>query len=72
MKRGMKRDYIEKLYELQDEKYREFQSKLIPSIDSNTMIGVRTPELRKLAKSLAKEEDVEEFFDEDLDKETEE
>lgn len=62
MKRLMNRDYIKELHELQDEKYREFQSKLIPSIGPDTMIGVRTPELRKLAKSLAKEEDVEEFL----------
>lgn len=62
LKRVMNRDYIKELHELQDEKYRKFQSKLIPSIDPETMIGVRTPELRKLAKSLAKEEDVEEFL----------
>lgn len=58
----MDRDYIRELHELQDEKYRDFQSKLIPGIDPDTMIGVRTPELRKLAKSLAKEEDVEGFL----------
>ena len=58
----MRMDYVKELHELQDEKYREFQSKLIPGIDSETMIGVRTPELRKLAKSLVKEEDVEEFL----------
>lgn len=59
---SMDRDYIRELYELQDEKYRDFQSKLIPSIDPESMIGVRTPELRKLAKSLVKEEDVEGFL----------
>lgn len=40
----------EKLFSLQDAKYRDFQAKLIPNIDPDTIIGVRTPELRKLAK----------------------
>lgn len=50
------------LFALQDEKYRDFQSKLIPTIESGTMIGVRTPQLRKFAKQLAKREDMNEFF----------
>lgn len=40
-----------KLLELQDEKYREFNSKLLPNI--NNILGVRVPNLRKLAKELA-------------------
>ena len=43
------------LFRLQDKKYRDFQSKLIPNIEEKSMIGVRTPQLRKLAKQLAKE-----------------
>ncbi len=50
------------LYELQDTGYREFQSKLTPDLDIERFIGVRTPELRKYAKNLAKREDVEEFM----------
>lgn len=42
----------EKLFSLQDEKYRDFQQKLIPNIDPETIIGVRTPELRQLAKEM--------------------
>lgn len=42
----------ETLFSLQDAKYRDFQTKLIPNIDPDTIIGVRTPELRKLAKEL--------------------
>ncbi|MGN0738728.1 MAG: DNA alkylation repair protein [Treponema sp.] len=41
-----------KLFKLQDLKYKEFQSALIPTIDKNSMIGVRTPELKKIAKEL--------------------
>ena len=40
----------QKLFENMDEKYQSFHSKLIPNIPSETVIGVRTPVLRKLAK----------------------
>ncbi|MCR5468016.1 MAG: DNA alkylation repair protein [Lachnospiraceae bacterium] len=51
-----------KLYELQDKKYRDFQSGLTPTLESDRTIGVRTPELRKLAKELAKRNDVADFL----------
>ena len=38
------------LFELQDKDYKDFQSKLIPNISPDTIIGVRTPALRKYAK----------------------
>lgn len=41
---------INELQSLQDLKYRDFQSNLIPTIDQSTIIGVRMPDLRKLAK----------------------
>lgn len=44
----------DRLFELQDTKYRDMQIKIIPTVDSNTIIGVRTPELRRLAKELLK------------------
>lgn len=43
----------EKLFELADTKYRDFQANLLPTVDKATIIGVRTPELRKLAKEMA-------------------
>lgn len=43
------------LFKLQDKKYKDFQSKLVPNIDPNTIIGIRTPELRNLAKKLVKD-----------------
>lgn len=52
----------EELFFLQDIKYRDFQSRLIPTVRPETIIGVRTPELRRLAGRLAKEADMEEFF----------
>ncbi|MCH3961523.1 MAG: DNA alkylation repair protein [Solobacterium sp.] len=41
-----------KLFELQDAEYRQFQCRLMPNIDPDTVIGVRTPQLRRLAKEL--------------------
>ena len=52
----------EKLFALQDVKYRDFQIKLIPSVDEETVIGVRTPALKSLAKEFARREDVDEFL----------
>ncbi len=40
----------EELFKLQDKNYKEFHSKLIPNIKEDLIIGVRVPELRKLAK----------------------
>ncbi len=48
-------EICEKLFANQDIKYRNFQSKLIPNIDPDTVIGVRTPVLRKFAKKLIKQ-----------------
>lgn len=52
----------EKLFELQDVKYKEFHSGLIPTIDSETIIGVRTPQIRKLARELSKSPEAEAFL----------
>ena len=57
-------DIRAELRRLQDIKYRDFQSKLIPTIDPDTVIGVRTPELRKYAKTLVKKENIQEFLNE--------
>lgn len=40
------------LFAKQDLKYRDFQAPLFPTINKEKMIGVRTPELKKLAKEL--------------------
>lgn len=44
----------QELFKLQDLKYRDFHSKLMPGIDKETIIGIRTPVLRKFAKEFAK------------------
>jgi 3-methyladenine DNA glycosylase AlkD len=43
----------QELFQLQDKQYAAFQSKLLPSIDPKTIIGVRTPLLRTYAKKVA-------------------
>lgn len=48
----MKQEIKERLFELADEKYREFHSRLCPGTDN--IIGVRVPVLRNYAKELAK------------------
>lgn len=53
----------EALFALQDTGYRDLQNKLTPTLDASTTIGVRTPELRKLAKQLVKREDIGIFLD---------
>ena len=41
------------LFALRDQAYKDFHKKLIPTIDSNRIIGVRTPVLRSMAKRSA-------------------
>ena len=41
-----------RLLSYQDEKYKEFQSKLVPNIDKKTIIGVRTPQIRNIVKEI--------------------
>ena len=53
-------DFLTELYSLQDLKYKEFHSKLIMS---DKLIGVRTPELKRVAKVIARN-NYEEFFKE--------
>ena len=50
------------LFELQDLKYRDFHSKLMPETDKETVIGIRTPVLRKFAKEFAETSEAEAFL----------
>ena len=43
------------LFELRDHEYKLFHSKLMPTVDADSIIGVRVPDLRRLAKSIYKE-----------------
>ena len=50
------------LFELQDLKYRDFHAKLMPTIDKEKVIGVRTPALRSYAKQFGKTEEAKELL----------
>lgn len=51
-----------RLFKLQDLKYKEFHCKLVPTINLDTVIGVRTPELREFAKEFSKTPRAAEFL----------
>lgn len=50
----MKSIFYNELIVLQDTDYKEFNDKLIPTVDGEKTIGIRIPALRKLAKTLWK------------------
>ena len=52
----------ETLFSLREEEYAAFQAKLIPNVAPERVIGVRTPALRKLAKTLRGSGQAEEFL----------
>lgn len=59
---GIEEVILQRLFALQDDKYQAFQSKLIPNINPETVIGVRVPELRRLARKLAGRVEIEQFL----------
>lgn len=58
-----KNDLHKKLYSLRDLKYRNMQIKIIPTLDPESIIGVRTPELRTIAKEILKAGDYKDYLD---------
>lgn len=48
---------LKELFAMAEEEYKEFSSKLIPTVEKSKVIGIRTPILRKFAKSLNEYED---------------
>lgn len=55
---------IDSLFELQDKKYAEFHSKLLPTLPKEVFIGVRVPDARKLAKEYIKADESKIFMQE--------
>ena len=45
-------EIVSLLFSKQDERYRSFQASLIPNIDKESIIGIKTPELKKMAKEI--------------------
>lgn len=59
----MTETYIrDRLFEMQDLKYRDFHSRLMPTVSKEVIIGVRTPDLRKFAKEISKTPQAGEFL----------
>lgn len=58
------KDIRERLSELADIEYKEFHQKLIPDVNPDMVIGVRTPVLRKTAKELRADADIHCFLSE--------
>lgn len=52
----------DRLISCNDEKYRDFQSKLVPNIPKENILGVRTPDMRKIAKEISGTEEAENFI----------
>ncbi len=50
------------LFELQDLKYKEFHQRLMPTVNPDKVIGIRTPVLRKFAKEFVKSAEAESFL----------
>lgn len=51
-----------RLFDLQDKEYKEFHQKLMPTVNPDCVIGIRTPVLRKFAKDFANEDGAEKFL----------
>ena len=55
--KGIRMDKIvSRLYGLQDLSYRDFTAPLVPNVSKDNFIGVRLPELKKMAKEMPEEE----------------
>lgn len=52
----------DRLFAMQDTAYRDFHSRLIPNIDPERVIGIRTPALRAFAKEFSKTDEAETFL----------
>ena len=48
----------------QDKEYQEFQSKLVPNISKDSIIGVRTPDMKAIAKELFGTKEADKFLKE--------
>lgn len=53
----------QELFAMQDLGYRDFQAKLMPTVDKSRVIGVRTPVLRKYAKQFGRQEEAKIFLE---------
>ena len=52
----------DKLIEEKDDEYKKFQARLVPDIPPETILGVRTPQMRRIAKEVFESEYRDEFL----------
>lgn len=52
----------DKLIEEKDDEYKKFQARLVPDIPPETIVGVRTPQMRRIAKEVFESEYRDEFL----------
>ena len=52
----------EELLKVKDDTYKEFQAKLVPNIDPDIILGVKTPEMRQIAKEVFNSKEKEAFL----------
>ena len=52
----------DRLIKVRDEEYRAFMAKLVPEVPPETILGVRTPDMRAIAKAVAKRADRDAFL----------
>ncbi len=57
-------DAIARLQALKDERFKTFNTSLIPSVNTNAVIGVKTPFIKKLAKEMIKNKSDDSFLKE--------
>lgn len=62
-KEEVRKKVQKELFVLQDLRYRDFHAKLIPSVDKEKVIGIRTLVLRAYAKKFGKKEEAKQFLE---------
>ncbi len=58
----MENKIVEQLFLMQDLEYKAFHSKLMPTVNPDLIIGVRTPELRRYSKEIFGSDEAEMFL----------
>lgn len=55
-------DIQKELFQMKDDNYKAFHSKLMPTVNPDTIIGIRIPVLRKFAKNFSKRPEASSFI----------
>lgn len=58
----VEKEMLNAIFAARDEEYADFTAKLIPNVPRESIIGVRTPQLRSIAKRLGKNAGIDEFL----------